>query len=58
MKQTEQDYGVKLNATEYIDGYDQEFLKIELTPELKEAFKVFRMNHGGEATLMPLKYDL
>jgi len=58
MKQTEQDYGVKLNATEYIDGYDQEFLKIELTPELKEAFKTFRMNHGGVASLMPLKYDL
>tara|TARA_R110001583_G_scaffold184874_1_gene344459 strand:+ start:35 stop:2215 length:2181 start_codon:yes stop_codon:yes gene_type:complete len=58
MKQTEQDYGVKLNATEYIDAYDQEFLKIELTPELKEAFKTFRMNHGGVASLMPLKYDL
>jgi len=58
MKQTEQDYGVKLNATEYIDGYDQEYLKIELTPELKEAFKTFRMNHGGVASLMPLKYDL
>ena len=58
MKQTEQDYGVKLNATEYIDGYGQEFLKVELTPELKEAFKTFRMNHGGVASLMPLKYDL
>ena len=58
MKQTEQDYGVKLNASEYIDAYDQEFLKIELTPELKEAFKTFRMNHGGVASLMPLKYDL
>tara|TARA_R110000851_G_scaffold257905_1_gene410343 strand:- start:22 stop:1329 length:1308 start_codon:yes stop_codon:yes gene_type:complete len=57
LKQTEQDYGVKLNATEYIDGYDQEYLKIELTPELKEAFKTFRMNHGGVASLMPLKYD-
>ena len=58
MKQTEQDYGVKLNATEYIDAYDQEFLKIELTPELKEAFKTFRMNHGGVASLMPLNYGL
>tara|TARA_R110000868_G_scaffold411257_1_gene702551 strand:+ start:82 stop:2286 length:2205 start_codon:yes stop_codon:yes gene_type:complete len=59
LKQTEQDYGVKLNATQYIDAYDQEFLKIEMTPELKEAFKTFRMNQGGQVnSMMPLKYDL
>ena len=57
IKQTQQDYGVKLNSTEYIDQYGQEYLKIILTPELKSAFQTFRMNRGGAATLMPLKYS-
>jgi len=58
IKQTEQDYGVKLEPTEYIDQYGQEYLKIILTPELKSAFQTFRMKHGGVASLMPLKYEL
>jgi hypothetical protein len=57
IKQTQQDYGVKLDSTEYIDQYGQEYLKIILTPELKSAFQTFRMNRGGAATLMPLKYS-
>jgi hypothetical protein len=58
LKQTEQDYGIKLKPTEYIDQYDQEYLKIELTPELKSAFQTFRMKHGGAASILPLKYGL
>mgnify|MGYP003128205445 FL=1 len=58
IKQTEQDYGVKLNPTEYIDQYGQEYLKIILTPELKSSFQTFRMEHGGVASLMPLNYGL
>jgi len=58
IKQTEQDYGVKLNPTEYIDQYGQEYLKIILTPELKSSFQTFRMEHGGVASLMPLHYGL
>jgi len=56
IKQTEQDYGVKLNPTEYIDQYGQEYLKIILTPELKSSFQTFRMKHGGAASIIPLKY--
>ena len=56
IKQTEQDYGVKLNPTEYIDEYGQEYLKIILTPELKSSFQTFRMKHGGAASIIPLKY--
>ena len=56
IKQTEQDYGVKLNPTEYTDQYDQEYLKIILTPELKSSFQTFRMKHGGAASIIPLKY--
>ena len=56
IKQTEQDYGVKLNPTEYIDQYGQEYLKIILTPELKSSFQTFRMKHGGAARIIPLKY--
>jgi len=47
---------VKLEPTEYIDQYGQEYLKIILTPELKSAFQTFRMKHGGVASLMPLKH--
>ena len=58
IKQTEQDYGVKLNPTEYTDQYGQEYLKIILSPELKSSFQTFRMKHGGVASLMPLNYGL
>ena len=56
IKQTEQDYGVKLNPTKYTDEYDQEYLKITLTPELKSSFQTFRMKDGGAASILPLKY--
>jgi len=58
IKQTEQDYGVKLNPTEYTDQYGQEYLKIILSPELKSSFQTFRMKNGGVASLMPLNYGL
>tara|TARA_R110000751_G_scaffold538_4_gene1945 strand:- start:2020 stop:4200 length:2181 start_codon:yes stop_codon:yes gene_type:complete len=59
LKQTEQDYKIKLNANPYEDQYGQEYLRIDLTPELKDAFKTFKMNQGGHVnTIMPLKYDL
>ena len=56
IKQTEQDYGVKLNPTNYTDQYGQEYLKITLTPELKSSFQTFRMKDGGAASILPLKY--
>ena len=56
IKQTEQDYGVKLNPTKYTDEFDQEYLKIILTPELKSSFQTFRMKDGGAASILPLKY--
>jgi len=59
LKQTEQDYKIKLNANPYEDQYGQEYLRIDLTPEIKDAFKTFRMNQGGHVnTIMPLKYGL
>jgi len=52
----ERDYGVKLNAEPFTDANNQEFYKIELTDELKDALSTLKLNRGGLATLMPLKY--
>jgi len=52
----ERDYGVKLNAEPFTDANNQEFYKIELTNELKDALSTLKLNRGGLATLMPLRY--
>ena len=52
----ERDYGVKLNAEPFTDANNQEFYKIELTNELKDALSTLKLNRGGLATLMPLHY--
>jgi len=52
----ERDYGVKLNAEPFTDANNQEFYKIELTNELKDALSTLKLNRGGLVTLMPLHY--
>ena len=59
IKQAEQDYNIKLPFEEYLDNAGQEFLRIKMTPEIREAFTVLRKNTGGEIKqpLMNLKYS-
>ena len=52
----ERDYGVKLDAELFTDDAMQEFYKIKLTDELKDALSTLKLNRGGLATLMPLRY--
>jgi hypothetical protein len=52
----ERDYGVKLDAELFTDVNNQEFYKINLTPELKDELSTLKLNRGGLATLMPLRY--
>lgn len=52
----ERDYGVELNAKPFTDANKQEFYRIKLTDELKDALSTLKLNRGGLATLMPLKY--
>jgi len=59
-KQIEQDYKLILNPTEFTDELGNEYFKIMLTPQVKEAFEVLRLNKGGHVTkpLMNLKYGI
>jgi hypothetical protein len=52
----EQDYGIKLQTETFMDENDQEFIKVIMTPELKEALSTLRLNRGGLVSLMPLRY--
>lgn len=58
IKRIEGEYGIKLNAQPVKDENLNEFLEIEMTPELKEIFKTLVFNRGGAVRkpLMPLKY--
>jgi len=58
IKRIEGEYGVKLNAQPVQDENLNEFLEIEMTPELKEIFKTLVFNRGGAVRkpLMNLKY--
>jgi len=58
IKRIEGEYGIKLNAQKVEDENLNEFLEIEMTPELKEIFKTLVFNRGGAVRkpLMPLKY--
>jgi len=58
IKRIEGEYGIKLNAQKVQDENLNEFLEIEMTPELKEIFKTLVFNRGGAVRkpLMPLKY--
>ena len=58
LRRIEAEYGVELNPRRVRDDNNNVFLEIDLTPDLKEAFKVVIFNRGGEvrAPLMPLKY--
>ena len=59
-KQIEQDYKLLLNPVEFTDELGNEYFKIMLTPQVKEAFEVLRLNKGGHVTkpLMTLKYGI
>jgi len=52
----EQDYGIKLQTETFMDDDGQEFIKVIMTPELKEALSTLRLNRGGLVSLMPLRY--
>ena len=52
----ERDYGVELEAKPFTDANNQEFYRIKLTDELKDALSTLKLNRGGLATLMPLHY--
>ncbi len=58
IKRIEGEYGIKLNAKVIDDENLNEFLEIEMTPELKEIFKTLVFNRGGAVRkpLMTLKY--
>jgi len=58
IKRIEGEYGIKLNAQKVKDENLNEFLEIEMTPELKEIFKTLVFNRGGAVRkpLMNLKY--
>ena len=58
IKRIEGEYGVKLNPKVVDDENLNEFLEIEMTPELKEIFKTLVFNRGGAVRkpLMTLKY--
>jgi len=58
IKRIEGEYGIKLNAKTVEDENLNEFLEIEMTPELKEIFKTIVFNRGGAVRkpLMNLKY--
>ena len=58
IKRIEGEYGIKLNAKVIDDENLNEFLEIEMTPELKEIFKTLVFNRGGAVRkpLMNLKY--
>lgn len=60
IKRIEGEYGIKLNAQKVEDENLNEFLEIEMTPELKEIFKTLVFNRGGAVRkpLMPLKYQI
>lgn len=60
IKRIEGEYGIKLNAKTVDDDNLNEFLEIEMTPELKEIFKTLVFNRGGAVRkpLMPLKYQI
>tara|TARA_R100000900_G_scaffold710_1_gene2445 strand:+ start:6112 stop:8328 length:2217 start_codon:yes stop_codon:yes gene_type:complete len=55
----EQEYGINLNRKTVKDRFDQEFIEIEITPEIKEAFQTLLLSRGGlvRQPLMNLKYD-
>jgi|TARA_R110002020_G_scaffold202084_11_gene405132 hypothetical protein len=58
IEQAKKDYGIDLPFEEFTDDAGQEFLKIKITQEIADAFKVLRKNMGGAVSkaLMPLKY--
>ena len=58
VKRIEDEYGLKLNAETIMDDNNNEFIKIALTPEIKEALKRILYNRGGLVTMMPLKYGI
>tara|TARA_A100001515_G_scaffold123242_1_gene107033 strand:+ start:485 stop:2551 length:2067 start_codon:yes stop_codon:yes gene_type:complete len=58
VKRIEDEYGIKLNAETIMDDNNNEFVKIALTPEIKEALKRILYNRGGLVTMMPLKYGI
>ena len=59
IKRIEAEYGIKLNGTVVEDDNLNQFLEIQMTPEIREAFQKVLMNKGGEVNnrpMMPLQY--
>tara|TARA_Y100001972_G_C7414296_1_gene214471 strand:- start:104 stop:526 length:423 start_codon:yes stop_codon:yes gene_type:complete len=59
LKQIEAEYGIKVPTTKYVDENKNEFIEIQLTPELKKAFSRIVYNRGGLVrSMIPLRYNL
>jgi hypothetical protein len=58
IKQIEAEYNIDIPYHKFTDDYENQFIEISLTPELREAFSTLIYNRGGavRAPLMPLKY--
>ena len=51
IKRIEAEYGIKLNGTVVEDDNLNQFLEIQMTPEIREAFQKVLMNKGGEVNI-------
>tara|TARA_R110000824_G_scaffold81691_2_gene205212 strand:+ start:8 stop:2242 length:2235 start_codon:yes stop_codon:yes gene_type:complete len=56
----EQEYGINLNRRVVKDRFDQEFVEVDITPEITEALQTLLLNRGGavyKKPLMNLRYS-
>jgi len=58
LKRIEAEYDIKLNAKTINDDNNNEFIKVALTPEIKDALKRILYNRGGLVSMMPLRYGI
>jgi len=58
LKRIEAEYNIKLNAKTINDDNNNEFIKVALTPEIKDALKRILYNRGGLVSMMPLRYGI
>ena len=58
LKRIEAEYDIKLNAEEIRDDNNNVFMKVALTPEIKDALKRILYNRGGLVSMMPLRYGI
>ena len=50
----EQEYGINLNRRVVKDRFDQEFVEVDITPEITEALQTLLLNRGGAVYKKPL----